>query len=231
MPSTPPAAPDLRINWNPVSETWANLQFTRTNRTVFLSVLGISWFWFYGATLLAQFPNYCKDVLGGDEHVATLMLATFSIGVGAGSLLCERLSGHKVEIGLVPFGSIGLTVFAFDLYLASPALAPSVVVGAAGFLAQPANWRVLFDLVMIGMFGGFYIVPLYALIQSRSERSHQSRVIAGNNILNALFMVGSAAMAVVAAQRRVHASRNCSSSPRCSMRWWRSTSTRWCRNS
>jgi 1-acyl-sn-glycerol-3-phosphate acyltransferase len=197
VPGAPPAAPDLKINWNPLTETWANLKFTRQNRTVFLSVLGISWFWFYGATLLAQFPNYCKDVLGGDEHVATVMLTTFSIGVGTGSLLCERLSGHKVEIGLVPFGSIGLTLFALDLYFASPAAAVTHVVGAAQFLAQSANWRILFDLVMIGMFGGFYIVPLYALIQSRAERSHQSRIIAGNNILNALFMVGSAAMAVV----------------------------------
>ncbi len=196
VPSAPPAAPDLKINWNPVSETWANLQFTRRNRTVFLSVLGISWFWFYGATLLAQFPNYCKDVLGGDEHVATLMLTTFSIGVGAGSLLCERLSGHKVEIGLVPFGSIGLTLFAFDLYLASPAGMADYTIGAMQFLTLPANWRILFDLVMIGLFGGFYIVPLYALIQSRAERSHQSRIIAGNNILNALFMVCSAVMAV-----------------------------------
>ncbi len=196
VPGAPPAAPDLKINWNPLTETWANLQFTRRNRGVFLSVLGISWFWFYGATLLAQFPNFCKDVLGGDEHVATLMLTTFSVGVGAGSLLCERLSGRKVEIGLVPFGSIGLTLFALDLYFASPTAAVQHTIGAAQFLAQPANWRILFDLVMIGMFGGFYIVPLYALIQSRAERSHQSRIIAGNNILNALFMVCSAAMAV-----------------------------------
>ena len=151
---------------------------------MFLSVLGISWFWFYGATLLAQFPNYCKDVLGGNEHVATVMLTTFSIGVGAGSLLCEKLSGRRIEIGLVPFGSIGLTLFAFDLFLASPAT-PAEAMGAAQFIGQPANWRILFDLAMIGLFGGFYIVPLYALIQSRSERSHQSRIIAGNNILNA----------------------------------------------
>ncbi len=197
VPSAPAAAPNLKINWNPFTETWANLQFTRGNRTVFLSVLGISWFWFYGATLLAQFPNYCKDVLGGDEHVATVMLTTFSIGVGTGSLLCERLSGRKVEIGLVPFGSIGLTVFALDLFFASPTVSPTHVIGAAEFLAQPANWRILFDLLMIGMFGGFYIVPLYALIQSRAERSHQSRIIAGNNILNALFMVVSALMAIV----------------------------------
>ena len=197
VPSAPPAAPELKINWNPITETWANLQFTRGNRTVFLSVLGISWFWFYGATLLAQFPNYCKDVLGGDEHVATVMLTTFSIGVGAGSLLCERLSGRKVEIGLVPLGSVGLTLFTFDLYLASPMAVVTQTVGAAQFLAQSANWRILFDLVMIGMFGGFYIVPLYALIQSRAERSRQSRIIAGNNILNAMFMVVSALMAVV----------------------------------
>ncbi len=195
IPAAPPAAPDLRINWNPLTETWANFKFTRQNRTVFLSVLGISWFWFYGATLLAQFPNYCKDVLGGNEHVATLMLTMFSLGVGAGSLLCERLSGHKVEIGLVPFGSIGLTVFALDLCFASPQPPGGALVGAGEFLARAGSWRILFDLVMIGVFGGFYIVPLYALIQTRSERSHQSRIIAGNNILNALFMVGTAALA------------------------------------
>ena len=195
IPAAPPAAADLKINWNPVTETWRNIGFARQNRTVFLSVLGISWFWFYGATLLAQFPNYCKDVLGGDEHVATVMLTMFSIGVGTGSLLCERLSGHKVEIGLVPFGSIGLTVFALDLYFASPAVTGPLV-GAAEFLARAGSLRILFDLVMIGVFGGFYIVPLYALIQTRSERSHQSRIIAGNNILNALFMVASALMAV-----------------------------------
>ena len=197
IPSAPPAAPDLKINWNPLTETWANFKFTKQNRTVFLSVLGISWFWFYGATLLAQFPNYCKDVLGGNEHVATLMLTMFSIGVGTGSLLCERLSGHKVEIGLVPFGSIGLTVFALDLYFASPTAASGALVGAGEFLARAGSWRILCDLVLIGVFGGFYIVPLYALIQTRSERSHQSRIIAGNNILNALFMVASAAMAVL----------------------------------
>ncbi len=197
IPSAPPAAPDLKINWNPLTETWANFKFTKQNRTVFLSVLGISWFWFYGATLLAQFPNYCKDVLGGNEHVATLMLTMFSVGVGTGSLLCERLSGHKVEIGLVPFGSIGLTVFALDLYFASPTAASGALVGAGEFLARAGSWRILCDLVLIGVFGGFYIVPLYALIQTRSERSHQSRIIAGNNILNALFMVASAAMAVL----------------------------------
>ncbi len=197
IPAAPPAAPDLKINWNPLTESWANLQFTRRNRTVFLSVLGVSWFWFYGATLLTQLPNYCKEVLGGNEQVATVMLAVFSVGVGSGSLFCERLSGHKVEIGLVPFGSIGLSVFALDLFFASPVGGGAALIGAAEFLARAGSARILFDLVMIGVFGGFYIVPLYALIQTRSERSHQSRIIAGNNILNALFMVASAALSAL----------------------------------
>ena len=196
IPEAPAAAPGLAINWNPFTETWRNLRFAHGNRVVWLSMLGISWFWFYGATYLTQFANFTKDVLGGDEHVATLLLAIFSIGIGAGSLLCERLSGHKVEIGLVPFGSIGLSVFAFDLYLASRNLAPQGLNGIAAFFAVSAHWRVIADLILIGMFGGFYIVPLYALIQERSEPAFRSRIIAANNILNAIFMVASAAIAL-----------------------------------
>ena len=197
VPHSPAPSPNLAINWNAFTETWDNLKFLRGNRTVFLSILGISWFWFYGAMFLSQFPNYSREVLGGDEHVVTLLLALFSIGIGIGSLLCERLSGHKVELGLVPFGSIGLTVFAVDLFFATPALTQDVSLSAVGFLREPANWRVAADLVLIGVFGGFYIVPLYALIQSRSEESHRSRIIAGNNILNALFMVAAALLAIV----------------------------------
>lgn len=197
VPSAPAAAPDLRINWNPVTETWRNFQFMRTNRTVFLSVLGISWFWFYGATFLAQLPTYTKTYLGGDESVVTLMLTLFSVGVGAGSLLCERMSGRKVEMGLVPFGAIGLTVFGLDLYFAKHAAATLTGLPWREFLGQPGSVRVCADLVLTGMFGGFYIVPLYALIQSRAEPSHRSRIIAGNNILNALFMVASAILSIV----------------------------------
>jgi 1-acyl-sn-glycerol-3-phosphate acyltransferase len=197
IPPAPAAAPDLRINWNPLTETWRNFQFMRGNRTVLLSVLGISWFWLYGATFLSQLPNYTKVYLGGNEQVVTLLLTVFSLGIGLGSLLCERLSGHKVEMGLVPFGSIGLTIFGIDLYFAAPEAATVTGQGAAAFLREPANHRVLWDLVLIGLFGGFYIVPLYALIQTRSAATHRSRIIAGNNILNALFMVVSAVMSVL----------------------------------
>jgi MFS family permease len=196
IPNTGAAAPNLAINWNPVTETMKNLRFAYGNRTLWLSMLGISWFWFYGATFLTQFPNFAKDILGGNEHVVTLLLALFSIGIGAGSLLCERLSGHKVEIGLVPFGSIGLTIFAVDLWFATQSIHATELVGIRAFLSQPVHLRVVADLMLIGMFGGFYIVPLYAMIQQRSDEAYRSRIIAANNILNAVFMVASAGLAI-----------------------------------
>jgi 1-acyl-sn-glycerol-3-phosphate acyltransferase len=196
IPQAPAAAPELRINPNPFSETWRIFEFTRRNRTVFLSILGISWFWFYGALILAQLPNYAKEILGGNEQVVTVLLTIFSLGIGIGSLLCERLSGHKVEIGLVPFGSIGMTIFGLDLFFSAPAIATGPLLGALAFLQAPGSWRVLLDLGLLGLFGGFYIVPLYALVQQRSEQSHLSRIIAGNNILNSLFMVLSAGVAI-----------------------------------
>ncbi len=196
IPLTPAVDPALSINWNPLTETLRNLSIARESRVVWLSMLGISWFWFYGATFLAQFPGFARDFLGGDERVVTFLLALFSVGIGAGALLCERLSGRKVEVGLVPFGSIGLTLFAIDLWFASHDLRASGLDGMGAFLSKPAHWRVTFDLVMIGMFGGFYIVPLYSLIQARSAPSHRSRIIAANNILNALFLVASALIAI-----------------------------------
>ncbi|MFO1352745.1 MAG: MFS transporter [Gammaproteobacteria bacterium] len=198
IPRAEPVDPGLRINWNPLTETWRNIAFARQNRTVFLSILGNSWFWFLGGAYLAQLPNYTKQVLDGNENVYTLMLTLFSFGIGAGSLLCERLSGHKVEIGLVPLGSIGLTLFGIDLYFAAPAAhtAPGAL-GIMAFLAQAGSWRVVADIVLIGMFSGFFIVPLYALIQTRSEPSHRSRMIAANNIVNALFIVLSAIVAIL----------------------------------
>ncbi len=196
----PPAAaqaPELRIAWNPVTETWRTIGFARANRTVFLSILGISWFWFYGALFLAQFPGLGRDVLGGNEHLVTLMLAVFSVGIGLGCLLCERMAGGTIELGLVPFGSIGLTVFALDLFFATrAAAAPAGTLSVAQFLHNVHGWRLLADLVLIGVFGGFYIVPLLALVQHRSLPSHRSRIIAGNNIINAGFMVVAALLGI-----------------------------------
>ncbi|MGI9024721.1 MAG: MFS transporter [Burkholderiaceae bacterium] len=205
VPASPSDQPDLTINWNPFTETWRNLKLAREQRAVFLSLLGISWLWFFGATFLTSFFNFAKDVLGGDPQVVTLLLATFSIGIGTGSLLCERLSRGKVEIGLVPFGSIGMTVFAVDLYFASHGLqsarvADASLVGAGAFLTDAAHrvahWRVMIDLFLLSMFGGLYSVPLYAMIQSRSKPTHRARIIAANNILNSMFMIVSSLMAI-----------------------------------
>jgi len=197
VPHTPAPEPELKISWNPLAESIRNIGFSRKNRVVFLSMLGNSWFWFYGALILAQFPVYAKDYLHGDHNVFVLLLTVFSLGIGAGSLLCERLSGHKVEIGLVPFGSIGLSVFGVDLYFASQAYANTTLVDAFSFMALHGTPRILFDIVMIGVFGGFFIVPLFALIQTRCDPKHISRTIAGMNILNALFMVAAAGVAIV----------------------------------
>ena len=197
IPPSPAPAPELKISRNPFAESVRNLKFSSQNRTVFLSMLGNSWFWFYGALLLSQFPVYAKDYLNGDHSVFVLLLTVFSLGIGAGSLLCEKLSGHKVEIGLVPFGSIGLSVFGIDLYFASMGFANTATVDAFALVALPGMWRILLDLVMIGVFGGFYIVPLFALIQTRCDPKHISRTIAGMNILNAVFMVAAAGVAIL----------------------------------
>ncbi|MDC8013505.1 MFS transporter [Tahibacter soli] len=197
MPKVPSPAPDLKINWNPFSETWNNLTYIRGNRAVFLSCLGISWFWFFGSVFITQLPSYAKYVIGGDAGVYTFLLTVFSLGIGLGSLLCERLSGHKVEIGLVPFGSIGMTLFGVDMYFAKPDLAVAQGLHVAQLLSQPWVWRVLVDIFLMAVFSGFFIVPLFALIQTRSDPARRSRVIAANNILNALFMVVAAGLSAV----------------------------------
>jgi 1-acyl-sn-glycerol-3-phosphate acyltransferase len=196
IPSAPATDPGLKLNWNPMTETWNNIKIGSKNIVVWRSMLGISWLWFYGAMLLNQFPAMSKDVLSGNEEVATLLLAVFAVGVAIGSLLCERLSGRRVEIGLVPLGSIGMSVFAIDLYFATRGMQPTAQVGVGTFLSNTANWRVLFDLFMLSVSGGLFSVPMYALIQERAEPSHRSRVIAANNIMNAIFMVASALLAM-----------------------------------
>jgi 1-acyl-sn-glycerol-3-phosphate acyltransferase len=191
VPPSPSTDPGLVINWNPVSETWRNLKLAQGNLVVFRSLLGISWMWFFGAAFLAQFPAFAKEVLHGDEQVASLLLVVFSIGIGVGSLLCEVLSRRHVEIGLVPLGAIGMSVFSVDLYFAARGLPPSAGYTIATFLAEHSHWRVMADLALLSLFAGLYSVPMYALIQMRSAPSHRARIIAANNILNALFMIAS----------------------------------------
>ena len=195
VPSTPATDPTLQINWNPFTETWRNLKLAHGNVVVFRSVLGISWMWFFGAVFLSLFPAFARDVLHGDEQVASLLLVVFSIGIGTGSLLCEVLSRRHVEIGLVPLGAIGMSVFAIDLYFATRGLPPAQTMGVGAFLSQPAHARVLIDLALLSLFAGLYSVPMYALIQMRSQPTHRARIIAANNILNALFMIASAVVA------------------------------------
>lgn len=195
IPASPSTDPALKINWNPVTETWRNLKLAHGQLAVFRSLLGISWMWFFGAVFLSNFPAFAKDVLHGGPQVASLLLAVFSVGIGIGSLLCELLSRRHVEIGLVPLGAIGMSVFAIDLYFASTGLPPAEGLSVAAFLAQPAHWRVLADLALLALFAGLYSVPMYALIQLRAAPTHRARIIAANNILNALFMIASSVIA------------------------------------
>ena len=189
VPHSPAPDPGLKVNWNPFSETWRNLLLAHRNIVVFRSLLGISWMWFFGAVFLSMFPAFARDVLHGNEQVASLLLVVFSVGVGTGALLCEVMSRRHVEIGLVPLGAIGMTVFAVDLYFASRGLPPGPLLSAGQFIGQPAHWRVMADLFLLSMFTGIYSVPMYALIQLRCQPTHRARIIAANNILNALFII------------------------------------------
>ncbi|HEX4924100.1 MAG TPA: MFS transporter, partial [Bdellovibrionales bacterium] len=185
-----PSRPDLKIQWDGVRPTIQILKLVTEIRSVFLSVLGISWFWFLGAAFLSLLPPYCKDFLHSSESLVTFFLALFSIGVGLGSLLCEKFSFRKLELGLVPVGSIGISLFLIDLYFASQGFErPESLLTVGGFLSTWTGWRITIDLILFSMFSGFFIVPLYTLIQQRAEPGTRSRIIAANNIINAFFMV------------------------------------------
>ncbi|WP_426152851.1 MFS transporter [Pseudomonas sp. DC3000-4b1] len=199
IPPAPAAAPHTRIRWNIPAQTLHTLRLGLGQpKAVSRSLLGNSWFWFVGAIYLTQIPSYAKTWLHGDETAVTLVLTTFSVGIALGSVLCERLSGRQVEIGLVPFGSFGLTLFGLLWWWHSGRvpMAAGAGHGWLELLGQPGVWPVLVDILGLGIFGGFYIVPLYALIQARIPAHERAQVIAANNILNALFMVISAVVAV-----------------------------------
>ena len=197
IPAAAPAEPSLKMDWNLLRETGRILGHAREVKSVWISVLGISWFWFLGAAYTTQLKVYVDNYLHGTEGLYAFLLATFSIGIGLGSFLCEKMSGRRVELGLVPLGSIGLSVFGIDLFFSYQGLSDATNVGIQQFLSQPGGLRILIDLLGVGVFGGFYIVPLFAFVQHRSDPRHLSRIIAANNILNALLMVCSAITGIV----------------------------------
>jgi 1-acyl-sn-glycerol-3-phosphate acyltransferase len=181
----PAQAPNLRVSFNPVLPTFALFRLARKTPSVYLSILAISWFWLLGSVVLSVLPTLCKDTLGGSETVLTFFLALFSLGVGFGAILCERLSFRTLELGLVPIGSIGMSLFALDIGLLSMPAAPTL----AALLGTSDGWRLSFDLFFFSLSAGLFTLPLYTLIQLRSDEKERSRIIAANNVLNALFMV------------------------------------------
>jgi 1-acyl-sn-glycerol-3-phosphate acyltransferase len=197
IPSVTAPDPTLKVNWNPITSTWHNLQDLRGNRTVLLSCLGISWFWFFGTIYFTQLASYAKETLGGQEGAYNVLLAVFSVGSAIGAVLCEVLSKKRLEIGLVPFGAFGMTIFSVGLYLSCPEALGSKDLSVQQFLAQPQVWKVMTWMLLMAISSGLFIVPLFALVQSRSSVEKRSRIIAANNILNAAFMVTASLLTVL----------------------------------
>jgi hypothetical protein len=195
IPEAAPSEHGMRFDWNAFRQTWRVLGYAGESRIILQAILAISWFWFLGATFLSLVPDFTRSTLHGNEQVATLLLTSFSVGIGAGSVLCERLSRGEIEPGLAPIGALGIAFFAWDLASAD---VPAVtgMLAAAEFLRAGLYWRVMMDLMLIGFCGGLYVVPLYALVQHRCNPQRRSRIIAANNILNALFMVASALIVI-----------------------------------
>lgn len=196
IPIAESSAPDLKVSYNPFTTTHELVTTTRNNRPIYLAIMAISWFWFLGAAYLTQFPNFSKEILNGDSSLVTLLLAIFTFGIGFGSMLCEKLSKSRVELGIVPLGALGLTIFGVGLYFAIPEK-PIEAISWLVFLQTVDNWSLLLNLAALGISGGVFIVPLYAYIQERAPENYRARTIAVINIMNALFMVGSALIGIL----------------------------------
>ena len=197
IPQAVPPAPDIKINYNPVTQTNRILKEAAKTPSVFYAIIGISWFWLLGAAYLTQIPSLTRSVLGGSESLVTLLLCCFTIGVAIGSLLCGRLSGGRVELGLVPIGAAGLTVVGVLLASATGSYQPPAETTVAAFWSNEGSLGILINLTLIGIFGGFFIVPLYSMMQERSDATIRARIIAVNNVMNALFMVVAAVLGIV----------------------------------
>lgn len=203
IPHTPATQPNLTVNWNIITTSWQTIQFLYGFPLLFFIILGNSWFWFYGATFLTQVPEFSKTILHGNEVVVIFMLGLFSIGVSIGSLLCKQFTKNQVSLKLLPFGIAGLSVFAIDLFFSlrgidNIQLSAENLLGISELLAINGSVRVFMDLFFLGFSGGIYIVPLYAYMQAYAPKSHRARVIGANNIFNAIFMVTSAIVAIIA---------------------------------
>jgi len=200
IPKTVPKTPGLKINFNFFAEGFIIMKEAYFNRKILISILGISWFWLIGATFLAQFPNYTKDIVFGDERIATLFLISLSVGIGVGSVLCNRVLKSKISARLAPWAALVMGVFCIDIYFSSPSggfgISNQDLLTLGQFLADPLSWRILFDFIMIALAGGFYIVPFYTILQTRSSDKTRSRMIAANNITNSFFMVLSSLIAL-----------------------------------
>lgn len=192
--------PDLKIDWNFFRTSYQTMKYAKSLPLIFTILLGNSWYWFYGATYLTQIPQMTQQNLHASENVVSLLLTFFSVGVGVGSLLCRKIGGSQVNIKMVPIGAVGLTIFA--LYLAvSLSFVPThtgpLITLSEVFHQGWSYYHVMIAVTLLGISGGFYIVPLYAMMQAYSPRSHRARVVAANNILNAVFMVSSAIFSII----------------------------------
>ena len=189
--------PEQRTQWNPIRSTWRLISLAREQKSVFLSLLGISWFWLIGAVYIAQIPNLARVYLAGGPTVVTLLLTVFTVAVALGSLLCEKLSGRRIEIGLVPFGALGISIAGIDTYFAILAVEGAGLRNAWTFLAGEGTVRLLVDLLLLGAFSGMFVIPMQALIQSRTPEHRRARIIAASNVLNSLAMVIGAGTAIL----------------------------------
>ncbi len=197
IPAAEPTGKVAGSMFNPVRDTLEIIRLATARKPIFLSILGVSWFWLLGGLYIAQIPNLTKTHLYGDQTVVTLLLGVFTLSIAVGSLLCERLSGRKIEIGIVPFGALGLSLAGIDVFFAINALEPVETRGAIAFLYADGTPRLLIDIFLLGVFAAFYEVPLYASIQARTPEATRARVIAATNIINALFMVLGSVCAIV----------------------------------
>ncbi|EEX92734.1 hypothetical protein VIOR3934_15996 [Vibrio orientalis CIP 102891 = ATCC 33934] len=196
IPEAPASAPDLKFRWQPIKQTKQTIAIAKADRTIFQALMAISWFWFLGAAYLTQFPNFTKLHLNGSESAVSFLLALFSIGIAIGSLACDKLSNHRIEVGIVPLGSLGITVFGALMATSIPATLPDFA-SFSDFVAYQSLWPVFAYLLLLGVSGGIFIVPLYALMQQRAKETERAQVIAGLNIFNSLFMVGSAVLGII----------------------------------